>query len=649
MAAVWKDGQVCDMARTTPVNSGYSIITGSAAGSNKAYVDVWLEWKQLSRNTSANTSQVRVILYAACTKSSSTSWSAAENFGYVGYDDGNKQYRSTAYNFANNAVNCFGDYTFTIAHDSDGTKSVTLQGEWSTSHSTYISGGSVSGEVTLETIPRASSITSAADVVLGNACSVAWTPNSSAFVYQLAFSLGDWSYRTGNISPNKTSAYTYNGYTIPLDGVAQQITGSKTEKMSVVLHTYSADGSLIGTSAAKEFTVTVPENEDTKPTVTLAVEAVDAFNGLYLQGKSKLQGTVEAEGQYGATIESLTMKVDGISYEETFLSNVINTSGQLPVVATAVDSRGFTGTTELYVTVQPYYRPKFNEVAAYRCTSEGIQADNGEYLKIEATVDYASVDEKNSAALFYRYRMEGEEAYSGDIVFAKAITSRKAVASDELFGGNLNKESAWSVQIVALDAVGEETVATVQIPCEAIFRHKRPGGKGVGYGGYCEEDDLMDVHWAIRARKGLRLGDTPILQVVYPVGSIYISVVETDPGTLFGGTWERLKDRFLLGAGDNYAAGAIGGENEHVLTVSEMPGHSHGEKSLVTGHDGWAEKTIGRYTTHVPYDSGAYTGTEQTVHAATVSANTDTSVTGGSEAHNNMPPYLTVYMWKRTK
>ena len=61
----------------------------------------------------------------------------------------------------------------------------------------------------------------------------------------------------------------------------------------------------------------------------------------------------------------------------------------------------------------------------------------------------------------------------------------------------------------------------------------------------------------------------------YPVGAIYISTVSTSPASLFGGTWEQLNDRFLLGAGDTYSAGSTGGEAEHTLTKAEMPNHSH--------------------------------------------------------------------------
>ena len=67
----------------------------------------------------------------------------------------------------------------------------------------------------------------------------------------------------------------------------------------------------------------------------------------------------------------------------------------------------------------------------------------------------------------------------------------------------------------------------------------------------------------------------PLLNLVYPVGSIYWSSNNTNPGTLFGGTWTQIKDRFILAAGDYYSNGATGGAATVTLTVSNMPSHSH--------------------------------------------------------------------------
>lgn len=497
------------MARTEPVNAGYAIINGSATGSNKAYVNVWLEWKQLSKDTEKNTSQVRVLLYAACTKSSSTSWTVAENFGYVGYDGGNKQYRSTTYNFANNAVNCFGDYTFTVEHDNDGTKSLTLEGAWATSHSAYISGGSVSGAVTLETIPRASSISGAGDVVLGNACSIQWTPNSSSFRYKLTFSLGGWTHTTAAIHPNKTSVHTYTGYTIPLDEVAAQIPGDDESTMKVTLTTYSdsACTTSIG-SDGDEFKVTVPDTDKTRPVVTMTLTPDTPLDDLYIQGVSRVQAEISAAAQLGAAIESYSMTVGGYTFTgQSPLSSYLTASGQIEITGCAVDSRGIPGYAKQTITVHPYFRPRLTNVEAYRCTSDGVAADDGEYLKIKVTRNYAPVtvdgEQKNFCTVRYRYKAENAGTYSYAFTILDAAAEGDTVTTAPMLNAGLRKDTAYTVQILVIDTVGQSGIVTVSIPSEYVFRHKRSGGKGLGLGGYCDEDDLLDVHWNIRGRKAI--------------------------------------------------------------------------------------------------------------------------------------------------
>lgn len=119
-----------------------------------------------------------------------------------------------------------------------------------------------------------------------------------------------------------------------------------------------------------------------------------------------------------------------------------------------------------------------------------------------------------------------------------------------------------------------------------------------------------------------------IVDLVYPVGSIYMSVNGTDPGTLFGGTWEQLEDRFLLGAGTTYTAGDTGGEAEHTLTVNEMPSHRH---EILASTQGTAFGSA-----YINPSNGSRNSTDQT------------ELNGGGQPHNNMPPYIVVYMWKRT-
>ena len=130
---------------------------------------------------------------------------------------------------------------------------------------------------------------------------------------------------------------------------------------------------------------------------------------------------------------------------------------------------------------------------------------------------------------------------------------------------------------------------------------------------------------------------------IYPVGSIYMSVNATEPAKLFGGTWERIKERFLLGAGDTHTAGSTGGEFEVKLTTEELPSHNHPEKKLMSnGIQGY----IIDPNTYGTYDGDIF-GVNQLEWYKNKSAIL-TESTGGDMPHSNTPPYLAVYIWKRT-
>ena len=114
---------------------------------------------------------------------------------------------------------------------------------------------------------------------------------------------------------------------------------------------------------------------------------------------------------------------------------------------------------------------------------------------------------------------------------------------------------------------------------------------------------------------------------IYPVGSIYMSVNATDPARLFGGAWERIKERFLLGAGDTHTAGSTGGEFEHKLTVDETPKHDH-NTAKGTKAENEALQTMDRYQTYQS-ESGITPGKYWAAH---------TLPTGGGKPHNTTPP-----------
>lgn len=134
---------------------------------------------------------------------------------------------------------------------------------------------------------------------------------------------------------------------------------------------------------------------------------------------------------------------------------------------------------------------------------------------------------------------------------------------------------------------------------------------------------------------------------IYPIGSIYMSVNDADPSLVFGGTWEQIKDRFLLACGDSYENGETGGAANHTpsgtvgghtLTAAEIPSHTHGYA--------WAQyMNVQSGTSGIAVD---FSGTQSTQ---------ETEATGGGGSHNHsftgisdnyMPPYLAVNVWVRT-
>lgn len=134
------------------------------------------------------------------------------------------------------------------------------------------------------------------------------------------------------------------------------------------------------------------------------------------------------------------------------------------------------------------------------------------------------------------------------------------------------------------------------------------------------------------------------LDKAYPIGSIYISYNSTDPSTLFGGSWTQLQNRFLIGAGSSYTVGETGGEETVTLSQEEIPSHSHstaltsGDRLLATSGN-VARKTVA---------SGSGVSNVITSTEAFSYAGTSTGRAGDGKAHNNMPPYLAVYIWRRT-
>lgn len=375
----------------------------------------------------------------------------------------------------------------------------------------------VSATVTLSAIPRASTITSAAGVELGKNCSVTWTPQSSSFYYKLKFAIGGWSETTGVIHPNRTTAYTYTEWPIPID-VANQVP-QKTGTMTVTLYTYSDSNATnqMGSADSETFIVTVPENEATSPTVNMSLSPVNElsapFDSLYIQGKSRVKATLEFDLKYGAKVDDSNITVGGEVYGDPYESGYLTES--VSVKGFVKDSRGHTGTIHQDITVIPYSKPIVqaasgeSNIVATRCDENGNTKDSGTYLKIKAKLIYEKVMsngvQNNFGKIQYRYKSESGLWSEWKTILDSKSTTATEVNTGALPNVALSIKTNYQVQVKAVDNLEESKPITLSVPSDNVYMDRPAGGYGMGLGGYCSGMGSLDVYWKTKARGGLSL------------------------------------------------------------------------------------------------------------------------------------------------
>ena len=414
----------------------------------------------------------------------------------------------------------------TVTHDGNGSKNVTIYWHWgvNSAWSGVMNNPSGSFSVNLTTIPRASTIASVSNVVLGNPCNIKWAPKSASFRYKLKFSLGSWSFTTGVIHPNTTSEYTYTGYSIPLT-VANQLPNASTGTMTVVLYTYSdsAAATQVGAADSKTFTATVPDNANTKPYATSMVLSPvsslgDSFAGVYIQGYSKVKMTSSEQGQYGATVVWKNMTVENKSYgsSNSYTSDFITGYGNVEVRLTIQDSRGFVNTKTMTVPVVAYATPRVipvndaSSVICARCDANGNLRDDGTYLKIKARRSYSlcmsNGVQKNFCGLRYRYKKAEDSTYSAWVTLLSSTDSSvEEVDSAALLEGALSVESSYVVQVDAVDSIPNHTSITFSIPTDKVYMHKAGNIHGLAIGKYAELSNTVDIaeDMAVKVRNSI--------------------------------------------------------------------------------------------------------------------------------------------------
>lgn len=376
--------------------------------------------------------------------------------------------------------------TIEVEHNNDGSKSVAMKIE----AGIYVWAISETGSktFTLDTIPRASSITSASGVTLGNACSIKWTPNATSFRFKVKFSLGSWSYTTGAIHPNTTSEYTYSSYTIPL-AVANQLPSATSGTMTATLYTYtdSSAKNQCGSATTKTFTVTVPSS--VVPTIgTLTATIDNSANsvvngwGLAVAGYTKVKVTATASGAYSSTVSSFTISggysktVSGTSLSYT--GGIITSSGSKTFKVVAKDTRGRSSTQAATsaITFYAYSKPSITSFTTAR------DETNPNLMVVKGNWSFSSVNSKNSATGTLYYKKSTESAWTTYGTISKNTSTTLTTEFDQTI--------SYNFKLIVTDALSNSAQEETFVSTIEVLLNFRAGGKGLGIGKVAETDNL---------------------------------------------------------------------------------------------------------------------------------------------------------------
>lgn len=384
-----------------------------------------------------------------------------------------------------------------VSHDADGSFSKAVActvGIGTTfSSSGYIDAVTASGTMTLPAIPRASALSFGA-FTAGSAGTIAIQAASSAFTHNLSYTFGG---KSGTVASGVKGSVSWTPPLSLLTEIPNATQGSGTLTCTTLL-----SGAAVGTKTAA-FTLYAPDS--VRPTVTAAEVAVVNDNavaaawGVAIRGLSKLRWSASAAGAYGSTVQSWAFACGGVTGSASSgTTAVLPGAGTFTPTVTVTDSRGRTGSrSAAAVEVLDYAPPVVKTASAVRCDESGAASDQGTYCRLNLTASCSSVGGRNSLTLRCRTKPTGGTFSGWTALTDGMVLSGFAVGQ------------SYVVELSAVDALGGTRTVSISVPTAAAAFHLREGGQGAAFGKYAEEDDLLDVAWAARVRKALRL-DVPL-------------------------------------------------------------------------------------------------------------------------------------------
>ena len=653
------------------------LATSEAFDTSNQFIKFEIKVKENSYSVENNSSNVTVTVRFWRTNGYTT-YGNGTVYCYI-YDTTYSQSVTSDQKITSDGIDLFTT-TLDIPHNDDGTRTLNI--------AAYISHERFTSEshafyVDLTTIPRASELSCRTSWTLGESITFTIDRKSSSFRDTLSYETSSTEY-SGDLYV-KTSANTIE-YTPPKDW-ANLYPNSTRGMVVFVLTTYDGNGNSIGNTRRNAWFV-IPDNDsDFLPKCSLSLTDTSSITvngtkkscleyfGKYVAGGSTIHAEIAADGAYGSTIKSYSGSYPGGSFStQSFDIPTSGLSGEFQINASVRDSRNIKNSASATANIVAYSPPIVTALSVHRCVSEtdGTESDQGNYTQVKygySIYNIASTTGNNNAkSVVLKYKKSSESNWT-----IKNLTASAYTGSGSVIIGTLS-DFSYDILITVSDSITSSSKSTSVSTGYCIY-HVPASGKGITFGGIAEGDGFnvkmpatfsgsisaggnyngkyVTGTW-LQTTQATDLGRKPtkiavldesgwiysralsslILEAVYPIGSIYMSVNKTSPATLFGGTWEAIQGKFLLGADSGtYKAGTTGGEATHTLTTSEMPSHNHAVNYPNAGADD--HSAPGNYPDG-PSDSTYY------------AVGSYTSSAGGGKAHNNMPPYLAVYIWKRT-
>ena len=440
-----------------------------------------LDYEVTKQSTADNKSTVHMVLYLYA----NTTGSYNQDGDAYWSINGKKTYYTFSY--TSPAWYVLGERTEEISHNNDGTKTVTLSGVWCSA----ISGGwapyslSVSGEVTLPTIPRATT-PGIGGVTMGETAHISLPRASSGFTHTLRYVFGG---AAETIASGVTTGYDW---LVP-QSLAAQIPDAASGKGTLTCETYSGS-TLIGTKSVT-FTASVPGSM--KPAVLSGWAAVTYDNSgtaaenmaAWVQGYSKAKAAFDASKvtcRQGAGVSKFSITYLGKTTEgNPCRTETISTTGAT-VRCTVTDSRGLTAWEDFNIALLEYAPPALVGADLFRSDGEGTAADGGAHIAGVARVRYSELGGLNSVTLKGYWKSVGGGYGAGETL---TVGSVGLVTGDV----EISPDRSYVALLVLTDSLGNTARYEENIPTEKVAFHLKEGGKGAAFGKAAETEGVLEL------------------------------------------------------------------------------------------------------------------------------------------------------------